>query len=136
MPIKTKIDTELYNIDKNGCWIFKGNLSHNGYGQMKRLGKHIRATHYFYEKYVSKIAKGLVLDHKCRIVSCVNPNHLEAVTIAENTRRGNSARLNMAIVNEIISSYNKGNSQAYLAKKYSVHQSTISRIINKLRWQK
>jgi hypothetical protein len=33
-----------------------------------------------------------VLDHLCRRCECVRPDHLEAVTNAENIRRGAAAR--------------------------------------------
>lgn len=32
------------------------------------------------------------IDHLCRVHACCNPTHLEAVTAATNTRRGNDAR--------------------------------------------
>ena len=41
-----------------------------------------------YEDANGPIPDGLVIDHLCRIPSCVNPEHLEAVTPAVNNRRG------------------------------------------------
>ena len=38
------------------------------------------------------IGDGLVIDHLCRNPRCVNPDHLEPVTTAVNTLRGNYAR--------------------------------------------
>ncbi|MDQ1426633.1 MAG: hypothetical protein QOK39_109 [Acidimicrobiaceae bacterium] len=40
-----------------------------------------------YEQLVGPIPDGLVLDHLCRVTACVNPAHLEPVTLAENFRR-------------------------------------------------
>jgi hypothetical protein len=41
---------------------------------------------------VGEIPEGLELDHLCRNTLCVNPDHLEPVTHAENIQRGHAAR--------------------------------------------
>ena len=41
-----------------------------------------------YLAYVGDIPDGLVIDHLCRNRSCINPDHLDAVTNEENIRRG------------------------------------------------
>jgi hypothetical protein len=67
---------------------------HNGYGRIRseyRLGREIKIpTHlYAWEHFNGPLPAGYVLDHLCQIKTCVNPSHLEAVTVQENTRRGN-----------------------------------------------
>lgn len=74
------------------CWPWKGTLDANGYGSF-RVGGKARAAHRLaYTDAVGPIPKGLVIDHVwargCTRTDCQNPNHLEPVTIAENTRRG------------------------------------------------
>jgi hypothetical protein len=76
-----------------GCWLWTGTKSLGGYGQLYCgviNGKSVmtRAHRFSYEIHVGPIPKGLTLDHLCRRPSCVNPSHLEPVTIKENTRRG------------------------------------------------
>lgn len=46
-----------------------------------------------YEQVVGPVAPGLVIDHLCRNRMCVNPDHLEPVTIRENVRRGINGEL-------------------------------------------
>jgi hypothetical protein len=48
----------------------------------------VRAHRFAYENLVGEIPDGLALDHLCRNPRCVNPDHLEPVTHAENVRRG------------------------------------------------
>lgn len=47
-----------------------------------------RAHRFSYQLYKGNIPKNLVIDHLCKNPSCVNPDHLEAVTNRENILRG------------------------------------------------
>lgn len=79
-------------VDEQGCWRWQGVIAPNGYGAFRiridsrRVYK--RAHRVAYETFVGPIPAGLVLDHLCRVLDCVNPEHLEPVTVGENTRRG------------------------------------------------
>lgn len=72
-----------------GCWLWRGLVMPDGYGQVQMKGARARVAHRVaYEEIKGAIPEGLVLDHLCRVRHCVNPAHLEPVTLAENTARG------------------------------------------------
>lgn len=77
----------------SGCWLWLGTLS-KGYGRVVRNGKGRRpnasaqAHRLSYIHARGPIGDGLALDHLCRNRCCVNPDHLEPVTIGDNVRRG------------------------------------------------
>ena len=54
------------------------------------------AHRFSYELHVGPIPTGLTLDHLCRNTLCVNPAHLEPVTMRENILRGYSPSANGA----------------------------------------
>lgn len=74
----------------DGCIVWTGAKNDRGYGWFHANNKMIKAHRWVYEYRKGPIPAGLVIDHLCRNPSCVNPDHLEVVTAAENTRRGNS----------------------------------------------
>lgn len=75
--------------ENGGCWPWQGFTDFNSYGRFSRYGL---AHRFAYEFLVGPIPKGLEIDHLCRNKSCVNPDHLEAVTHRENIRRDYRAR--------------------------------------------
>lgn len=59
-----------------------------GYGRFRLHGRLEVAHRVGYELAGGTIPDGLTLDHLCRNTACVNPLHLEPVTVSENIRRG------------------------------------------------
>jgi HNH endonuclease len=86
--ISTRINERVEKIPIAGCWIWMGGVTYGGYGVMSHKGKSNLAHRLSYTAYKGEIPKGFDIDHLCRVRSCVNPEHLEAVTRKENIRRG------------------------------------------------
>lgn len=74
------------------CLLFAGSINGDGYGviQVKTDGKwSSRNIHrIIYQNAYGDIPAGLVIDHICRNRSCINLNHLQAISNAENLRLG------------------------------------------------
>lgn len=80
-------------IKTDSCWLWNGYIceTDGGYGHAWDGTRNVQAhwLSYFleYGRYPT-----LTLDHLCRVRHCVNPAHLEEVTIRENTQRARKAQ--------------------------------------------
>jgi hypothetical protein len=78
------------------CWEWRQFVDHRGDPKQQRgyqvifdaaRGRSIGAHRYVYEVLAGPIPDGLTIDHLCLNKPCVNPAHLEPVTLAENMLR-------------------------------------------------
>lgn len=81
----------------DSCWLWTGTTSGTNarYGYFNpttsQYGKKVPSHRWLYEQMIGPIPPGMELDHVadrgCASKLCVNPDHLEPVTHAENRRR-------------------------------------------------
>jgi hypothetical protein len=79
------------------CWNWVGPLDGNGYGRFytERVGRRAMMTpahRYSYTLFVEPIPDDLHVDHLCRNHICVRPDHLQPVTVRENSLRRPTGR--------------------------------------------
>ena len=85
----TRFWAKVFAEDGAACWRWLAAVNTSGYGHFRTSAHRTRLAHRMaYEMCVGPIPEGLTLDHLCRNRLCVNPAHLEPVTVRENLRRG------------------------------------------------
>ena len=85
----------MSHVEKSGeCWLWTGYTDPLGYSRVgaPHYSGHVLA----YNLLVGPVPAGLELDHTCNVRNCVNPEHLEPVTHAENARRASERQTHCA----------------------------------------
>lgn len=123
-----------------GCWLWSNAPNAYGYGQVKVDGRFLMAHRLSYEHHKGPVPDGLLVLHKCDVRSCVNPDHLFVGTHQDNAidavkkgrwvdNRGEKhgmAKLSNSDVAEIKRLIGQGSTQAAIAKRFGIDQSTVS----------
>ena len=83
---RESIEARFEMVD--GCSIWQGYVNPKGYGTVNFEGTLELIHRLIYTWNYGAIPSALQIDHLCRVRSCANPSHLEAVTCQENILRG------------------------------------------------
>lgn len=123
-PFKTRFISKIdFHSSDTGCWIWKGSFGgfdaheKHAYGRFWFMEKNVMAHRFSYEFIGGKeIQKGNVIDHLCKNPRCVNPNHLESITLYENSIRTSSAYGQNAAKTHCIRNHPLSGRNLYVAK--------------------
>lgn len=86
-PLAQKLAARTGPEDENGCWPWRGDFGNSRYGVMAHRGKARTAHRWAWINTHGPIPDGHQIHHKCGNPSCVNPEHLEAVSVSEHAER-------------------------------------------------
>ena len=68
-----------------GCWIWQGQISNSGYGRVKQIYDNkiimLSAQAASYQAFIGPIPEGHLVKQSCGNRLCINPEHLELMTI-------------------------------------------------------
>jgi len=120
---------------KTDCWIWSYGVNGNGYGivKCKTTKKMLDAHKFMFELLKRKVPANCELDHTCKNKLCVNPEHLEPVSHAENCRRGKQTKLTKKNVKAIRTLAGKL-TQREIAHMFGVSRACIGYILQGKRW--
>jgi len=124
-----------YTVTNDGCWMWQRGLTGSGYGQITRGSATFQAHRAYYEQKYGTLLLGQVADHLCRHRACVNPDHVEPVSVATNTRRGKVTKLTVATIIEIRALARDGASPVAIAKQFGVSDTNIRAILTGKTWR-
>ena len=130
-----------------GCWGWKAGLTSDGYGQFHALGQY-RAHRVSWILHYGLIPSTRCVLHRCGNRRCANPRHLYLGDHKDNARDRaadghtahnwgeacGQAKLKNGQIREIRRRALNGETQADIARRFSVDQSSISYIVRRKTW--
>lgn len=118
----------------SGCHEWQAGFHRDGYGKFQTEGKTMPAHRVAFKLFKQNPEKNYVL-HRCDNRKCVNVEHLFLGTNKDNIadmdqkkRRGTKSKLTYANVDVIKNLLQDRYTQQYIAEKFNIDQTTVSRI--------
>ncbi len=141
-PCKTLEEILDYTDKVDGCWLWKGSRTFDGYGRWNISGnKNGKLHRHVYSgKHPEEDITNKVIRHTCDNPLCINPEHLVSGSVKDNVRdmdlrnrRGHS-KLTFDQV-RAIRLIGKTLTQVEIGKMFGVDYRTVSYILKRLTWK-
>lgn len=133
-------------IKTESCWGWAGSKVRD-YGQIWHKGKHLLAHRVSWELANGPVPAGMHVLHRCDYPPCTNPAHLFLGTHNDNMRdmvkkqrttagtKSKAAKLTETLVAEVRRRRAAGESNSAIGRSLGIHNSVISRAVNRQRWK-
>lgn len=140
--MQRNLETILKNtINHNGCLEWIKCLNTDGYPRANIGGNvNIKVHRVVWELHNNQDATGLIIRHKCDNPKCINPEHLESGTVADNIKdrdvrlRHGFSKLTPNKV-RVIRSLRGIVPQKYIAEMFNIDPRTVSSVQLKRHWK-
>lgn len=114
------------------CWNWNGSMYANGYGKIGKAG--YMAHRVAYELTKGSVPEDMALDHLCRNRKCINPDHLEIVTLVENVMRGESQHAKNAKKTHCINGHEFNEANTYKRRDRNTRECIACRNVTNSRY--
>lgn len=145
-PLSAQIIEEM-SEDSGGCRLWTGRTFPTGYGDYKYRGKTVYPHRWVYEQTYGPIPDGWTVDHQCHDPEvctlnhdcphrrCLTPEHLKAMSNAENSMRGGSPLAHKARQTECIHGHPLSGDNLYISPKRGQRQCKTCRARAVREWE-
>lgn len=131
--------------DPDACWLWTASRNSDGYGQLHVAGLNVIHAHQIaYLVYIGDIPLGHLVQHRCDVRHCCNPDHLTIGTKKSNLedasakgRLGGGTRFRMTpeLVRSIRKRAAAGESKTAIARCLGSSRHAVVKIVNGKSWR-